>query len=106
MDEQALRGGMDEQALRALVRESVTRHLGTPGQPVESRPQSIARDASHYRYALQPRTLNFAWYVASGYSRTPGRLVASGFSRTSVTTRGVRLQPDLRDLRNLVESNP
>jgi|RhiMetdeSRZDD1v2_1073273.scaffolds.fasta_scaffold188247_6 hypothetical protein len=54
MDEQALRGGMDEQALRALVREAVTRHLGTPGQPAEFRPQSIARDASHYRYALQP----------------------------------------------------
>ncbi len=45
---------MDEQALRALVREAVTRHLGGPGQTDEIRPHAIARDASHYRYTLQP----------------------------------------------------
>ena len=45
---------MDEQALRALVREAVTRHLGNAEQSPQIAPQSVARDASHYRYTLQP----------------------------------------------------
>ena len=45
---------MDEQALRALVREAVTRHLGNTEHPLQIAPQSVARDASHYRYTLQP----------------------------------------------------
>jgi hypothetical protein len=45
---------MDEQALRELVREAIARHLATSGPLPDTRPQAIARDASHYRYTLQP----------------------------------------------------
>ena len=42
---------MNEELLRALVRESISRHLGQPA----AQPIVLARDASHYRYTL-PKT--------------------------------------------------
>ena len=47
---------MNVDALRAMIRESIARHLGSqPTDPRASQPIVLARDPSHYRYAL-PKT--------------------------------------------------
>ena len=46
---------MDEDALRALIRESITRHMGVQEpqrEPVQPVPVTFLSHASHYRYAL------------------------------------------------------
>ena len=47
---------MNEYALRAKIRESIARHLGAnQTDPRTPQPIVLARDTSHYRYAL-PKT--------------------------------------------------
>jgi hypothetical protein len=47
---------MNEDTLRALVRETVSRHLGAGDRPVAGAPPiPSAADASHFRYTL-PKT--------------------------------------------------
>ena len=47
---------MNEDALRALIRESITRHLGavqdSTREPVQQVPMSFLSHASHYRYTV------------------------------------------------------
>jgi hypothetical protein len=44
---------MNEQALRAMVREAVSRHLGSPAPAgAEPRPLALVGHASHSRYVL------------------------------------------------------
>ena len=48
---------MNEDDLRALVREAVTRQLGTPESrpaPPFTLPLTVAADPSHYRYSSLP----------------------------------------------------
>ena len=46
---------MNESDLRALIRESISRHLGGPAQDQPPQvPLTFVAHASHYRYALPP----------------------------------------------------